>query len=183
MRLKVSELLEPVTHSIKGDELWLSDLYKVFQPQSEKPLNASKVSAQLTVTPIPSEPAVIVRVHGTILYDPYVDCARCADPILWPVRAEIDVYYEPPEAKIEKACTRPNINLREDDLNRYFYDNDEIDIEALLNDTIQTHIPSQTILRSTDGDQCLVCSVDLRRQLVYGEPANDASPFAILKQM
>jgi uncharacterized metal-binding protein YceD (DUF177 family) len=189
MRLRISELSEPQAIEISGNEPWLRSIYESFAKLAEDAATAPNcrksplITGQLRATPIASEPSIIVHITGSVNYTPDLPCSRCSDLIPWAISASVDVYYEPPEdLPDEKPGRHMEITLREDDLGRYHYTNDQIDIEALLNDTIQTHVPSQTIARDTERDNCLVCGKDLSSELVFGENRRDESPFSILNR-
>jgi uncharacterized metal-binding protein YceD (DUF177 family) len=180
MKLKVTEIHKPMTLTITGQEPWLVRIYQPFLDSRKSATEHPRLTGELRITAIPSEPETIVKIEGSLSFAPYLDCSRCSQKIAWPINAGIDVYFEPPVEEEPTTRQHLEINLRSDDLDRYFYLNNEIDLEGLINDTIQSYVPSQAVRKDPESDQCLVCGEDLSGDVVYADKASVRSPFADL---
>lgn len=177
MKIAIKDLRQKQSIVITGEEPWLEGIYSEFPPPKGqmKPL----VTGNVEIFCEEIEGAGY-RVKGEIAYEPFVECSRCGDiKLQWPVSASFDVVFLAPDLK---AMAHKEINLSEEELNDYFIDNGQIDLELLINDYIQMGIPQRTLKESEDGESCLTCGVNLDEDRVYGEEkSEDDSPFAALK--
>ncbi len=177
MRIKVSDIVDPLTIDVEGDEAWLGKIYESFGV--DKGQKSATVSGSLMIFP---EQAGVVLVRGKVEFTPPVDCSRCGKIIPWPISESIEVAYT---TKSEKNESGPHaiVDLRPQDLDEYLVENDEIDIEVLINEFIQVAVPTRKVLTDED-DRCKICGEDLAGDSVYGqenesEPTDN--PFAKLK--
>ena len=177
-KIKVAELREALDIDIKGNEPWLQTIYDSFSERVDGSIRdyAALLTGHLRVIPIPGD---VVQVQGSILYTPQIACGRCGDDIKWPVDAKIDVWYEDETTLADKG---PEINLQKGDLERYFIRDGIIDLENLVNETIQMQISTTCVRETDDGSKCLVCDADLSKPIVYREDSQEEkiSPFAEL---
>lgn len=175
MRIRLSELREKEVVDVDGTEAWLSALYETFPvPEgAEKPL----VKAHLVVERLPEE---FARVTGQVEYAPYVGCSRCERLIPWPIKSQLEVFFQRDERGPSEG---KEIALKRAELDEYYFvDGEFIDLEAVVNDIIQTAIPTRTLRFCADGRTCAVCGEDLESAQVYGtKSAPAASPFNTLK--
>lgn len=173
MRIPVTDLARPKQVLIQGDEAWLARIYGDFPLGTDKQL-----MGKLTVEALEGG---AVTVKGNIAFSPVVACSRCEKGINWPLSLTVDARFLPERAN----ATKREVNLSESDLDAYYLDAGEVDIEQVLTDVVQTALPSQILATSEDGSSCRVCKVDLTEDLVYGESQDveeaRESPFAALK--
>lgn len=176
MKIKRHEIREPITVEVSGTEPWLDDIYEMFAvPVGEaKPL----IEARLVVSVVSSD---YVRVKGRVDYRPWLACSRCADMIQWDVNAAVDAIYQPER---EGVADKREHSLSRAELDEYYFQNDMIDLEVLINDAIHMEIPEQVVPCDESGDKCLKCGKDLTSECVYG--ANEdirENPFAALRDL
>ena len=175
MRLAVSSISEQTVIEIRGDEPWLEPLYRDFPlpgGAGERATLTGRLEFRL-------EEAGSVMVTGTLTYAPIVTCSRCDKALAWPLRCEVSTRFLP-----EQVNDMPREkNLSRDDLDAYFLDSHAVDVELLVNDTVQMALPTQFLATDPSGQNCRICAVQLDTEQVYGsakEPA-EKSPFAALK--
>lgn len=178
MKIKVSTLTAPLTVTVTGTEDWLNGIYENFPaPKGAQP---SFVKAQINLRP---DEYGRVEVQGQFEYQPFLSCSRCADMIPWAISQSFTVSFRPePSAEtLEKE-----VDLQAEDLDIYYFEDAAINLEELLNDLIQTSIPSQVIPKSADGKNCAVCLETLSDGLIYESETTDddkTNPFAVLKNL
>lgn len=175
MRLAVAEIIGTRVVEIQGREPWLDALYRDF-PLPEADGTSSLLTATLRLR---VEESGSVHVTGRLSYAPVVSCSRCDKTIGWPIDCDLDVRFLPEQANdLEREK-----NLSAGDLDAYFLDGDEVDLEQLITDAVQTALPSRFVLADAKGENCRVCKVSITDERVYGtaEDAGSASPFAALK--
>ncbi|MBM4252388.1 MAG: DUF177 domain-containing protein [Deltaproteobacteria bacterium] len=175
MRLAVAAINGQIEVTIKGNEPWLEALYRDF------PLPGGTGEAALLsgVLKLRVEEAGSVHVTGHLSYAPIVSCSRCDKAIAWPLACDVDVRYLPEQINdLEREK-----NLSRNDLDAYFLDGDEVDLEQLITDTVELALPSRFVLADAKGERCRVCAVSVADGRVYGaaDDTSQSSPFAALK--
>lgn len=178
MKIKVSTLSAPLKVTVTGTEDWLTGIYENFPvPPGAQP---TLVKAQIDLKP---DGYGRVEVQGHLEFQPFLSCSRCADMVPWQVNQNFTVSFRP-EPNVETL--EKEVDLQSEDLDIYYFENEAIDLEALLNDLIQTSIPSQVIPKSNDGKNCVVCLETLSDGLIYESETPDDdknNPFAVLKNL
>ena len=97
------------------------------------------------------EEAGTVQVRGRINYQPYVTCGRCLEPSQINIEQEIAVRFRPMfEGELE--CRDRELALA--DLDDYFIAEDAVDLETLVNDTVQTAVPTHPTCKAMSGSPC-----------------------------
>lgn len=101
-----------------------------------------------------------IIVNGLIRVVILLECVRCLEK--FPYRAEFEFYEEflpedSPELKDEN-------NLEWEDLSRFTYDGDEIDVYELLRQNILTAIPMKPLCDENCRGICPKCGADLNRE-------------------
>jgi len=176
MRVSLTDLSKSKKVVVTGEEGWLAKIYELFAAPKDQ--QTPKVSAELHISEYHHD---ICNVDVSLRYEPFVDCSLCATPIRWPLTIHEQVQYRhPPENELPREH-----NLAKEELDHYFFDQDAIDIEALLNELIQIALPSRLIKRSADGSSCTVCQRDLRASQAYEDPGDfkKDNPFEALKKL
>ena len=144
-----------VTLVLLGNEEWLREIYQLF-PSSDNVL-----TGQVKVVP---RPGGQVEVEGDLRYEPLVNCSRCWDEVICPLRVKFRACYrQQTRRKVSKTLT-----LRKEDLDAYYYDGEHIDLAELINERVQLALPDSTVPAGEDGSACEHCRMDLRDPLVYG---------------
>jgi uncharacterized metal-binding protein YceD (DUF177 family) len=167
----------PTRIEIAGDETWLERIYSDFPA-------AGGARPRLTGTvSLSREAAGSVVVQGSIAFAPEVSCSRCSRFIPWPLRLELSQRY----LAVELKHLPREKNLSRSDLDAYYLEDGAVDLETLINDAVQTELPSTFVPEREDGAACRVCKADLSAALVYGKKETQAgapaSPFAALKDL
>lgn len=164
-KISIHELGPGKTIAVKGDEPWLGRLYKDF-PADEPP--APRLTGELKL--VPSEIGT-VRVTGDLAYAPFVPCSRCGASLAWPLAIEVDATFQPED--VNPAPKEKNLSPA--DLDAYYLEGDDVDLEQLVTDLVVTSMPSQT--------PCAACA-NSGTAPVYEDDAGQAdkpNPFAALK--
>lgn len=177
MRIHIHDLKPDMNVHIDGTEPWLDRLYADFPAQNDQQ-SRPRIVGDLTLT---LEEAGSVLVTGNLSYTPIVSCSRCDLGISWPLSFRLSVRYLPENVNISSK----ERTLTSADLDAYYLEDNEIDLEGLINDTVQTALPNRVIATTDDGSACRICEADLTNSQVYGQKDdNDASsPFAALKNL
>lgn len=176
MRIKSSQITSKTDVQLTGQETWLESIYEDFARQ-ESVDGAKQISGQLSLT---KGEDGSVCVTGHLDYTPAVSCARCDKGIPWPLSVDVNATVLPND---HTPLPRDH-NLSEEELDSYVMEGDEVDLEMLVNDAIQTALPSQFLAASEDGKSCKICHIDISSTKVFsaGDTEN-ASPFAALRGM
>ena len=174
MKINLEELQKPKTIELNGNEEWLAELYKSF-------IRCKKEEPKLTGTlKISLEGYGYAKVEGDLSYLPKVPCSRCADPITWPINKSFVAKFKPKDEMADAS----DVELIADDLEYYYIENNSLDIQQVIIDTVVTTLPSQLVIKSEDGKSCQICGIDLNNDEVYRTRSKEEdSPFAVLKNM
>ena len=174
MKIKLEDLQNPKTVSVTGDEDWLSEIYQSFLKHKGE---YAKLTGTLEVS---LQGYGYAKVEGTINYEPKVPCSRCADPIIWPINKTFSAKFKPKDEMAEAS----EVELIAEDLDYYYIENDSIDIQQILLDTVVTSLPSQLVKKCTKNQECQICGISLKDDEVYRTKSKEEeSPFAILKNL
>jgi uncharacterized metal-binding protein YceD (DUF177 family) len=119
-------------------------------------------------------------VRGEVNYRPWLSCSRCGDLVPWDVAAKIDVIYQ---ESPEHVASKREHSLSRGELDEYYFENGCVNLEELLNDTIQMEIPDHVVPCDAEGKRCQVCGIDLGDDQVFGSGAAEtkANPFEALR--
>ncbi|HYX32083.1 MAG TPA: DUF177 domain-containing protein [Oligoflexus sp.] len=182
MKLKAEELRSPLTVTISGDEPWLGLIYQSFDMKGPAP-SERRITGSLKVTPTNYG---LYDIEGDVQFTPSVSCSRCEDQIAWPIQRKIKVRYleQTPldEEEIKEEIER---DLEPSDMDAYYIDpQGMIDLEVVVNDFIQTALPTRLVKTSADGKSCLICHKDVSEKTVFKDAVKpEHSPFAVLKNL
>ncbi len=175
MRISLTELHRPKSFKLTGNEDWLARLYGDFPLGRERALSGT--------LEIAIGHGGEVNVRGKLDFAPTVSCSRCERNITWPLSVDVDARFLPDRG----SETKREHTLTQAELDAYYIEQGEIDLEQLLTDLVQTQLPTQLVRANEDETACVVCHDDLTRDLVFGvgnkEPEKAASPFAALKDL
>jgi len=93
-----------------------------------------------------------VRVEGSIGCSLSMICGRCLDAFPFRIQAYLDV------GLIKKVPVPDNeIELAEEDLDVYYYESDEIDIDPLVYEEVLLNVPIKPLCREDCKGLCAVC--------------------------
>ncbi len=173
MRIHVTDIAPEAKLAITGDEPWLKKLYEDFPVEDDGP--APKLTGSLVLR---REEGGSIKVTGHLEYAPMVSCSRCTKPILWPLAVEVEERFLPAAAN----PMRRDMNLSSADLDAYYLEEQQVDVEGLINDLVQTELPLR-LTPAEDNGSCRVCHADVSDERVFGQGQAEGSPFAVLKQL
>ena len=176
MRVRVENLDKVTTVNLTGDEPWIAQIANILH-QGEGSATA-RISGQIELR---KDSAGFVYGKGHFSHTPILSCSRCAKDVPWPMDVAVNVTWRPPF----EGSTPRELSLSAEDLDVYFIENGELDLEELVNDALQCAVPSR-VLKTVEGsdDDCGVCGINLSDDLVAGKHDDSSnSPFAILKNL
>ncbi len=184
MKVLVKDMREAKTIKIEGREPWLNEIYASFLGNEGYGLQG-----EIVITP---EDYGVYTVEGKIEYVPMVGCSRCQKEIPWPINKEVSVRYidrAAAEAEFEiEGIEEGEVierDLDSEDLDTYYLSAaGEIDIEMVINDIVQTALPTRLIVLNKDGKSCRICLDNVETPLVYKDELDpEKGPFAMLKNL
>lgn len=184
MKVLVKDMREPKIIDIQGSEPWLNEIYASFLGNEGYGLKG-----RVTITP---EEYGVFTVEGSIDYVPLVGCSRCQKEIPWPINKGISVRFidrDAAESEFEIEGDEEGAmierELVSEDLDTYYLDQSaELDVEMVINDIVQTALPTRLIPLNKDGKSCRICLDNVDTALVYKDENDvDTSPFAMLKHL
>jgi len=175
MRIHVRDLTDKLTLALTGDEDWLARIYGDFPtppgPHAVKP----KISGNLSID---LEEAGTVVVEGRLAFAPLVPCARCDLGIPWPLDLKIRTRFYPEDT----GAGPKERTLSRHELDAYYLENDEVDVEQLVNDLVQTAVPAFVDASDEDGPKCPACGDKPAEDEAFEAPKTSGlkSPFEAL---
>ena len=176
MRVHLFDIKPTKQVQILGTESWLDRIYADFPATEDGRKERPQISGTLTLQ---LEESGSVLVTGHIDYAPVVSCTRCDLGIPWPLHFDLSTRFLPDPVNEDSSRERL---LTTAELDAYYLESDEVNLEALINDTVQTGIPAHILATTDDGANCRICLTDLTEPQAYGErDSADLSPFAALK--
>lgn len=176
MKIELSAINPQVKVAITGDESWLASIYESFESDRDS-AETPRLSGSLTID---KTSYGTFTTTGQLQFAPYVACGRCDQLLTWPLDLSFSLDCRQETKPTEIVRER---DLKESELEIFYFSGDSIDLELILNEMIQIALPTQTIKRDDNG-QCIVCHKDLRDDLAYGsrDTARE-NPFAALKKL
>jgi uncharacterized metal-binding protein YceD (DUF177 family) len=155
MKIHIREINPELTIDIAGHEQWLQKIYGDFEVPAgtAQPL----ITGQLTLLYLEGG---AVSVKGHLNFTPYIHCGLCGKLTPWLVDLPINVRYSPEFTNDAKIVRDKTLNVA--DLDDYFLTNDQLDIEELVNDSVQTSMPSCSSAEEEMEDKCNACQASLK---------------------
>lgn len=98
-----------------------------------------------------------VRVSGLLKLQPQLECARCLKQFRLAVDVPVDAFFMPRETHAAKS----EVELSENDFGAYEYQKDQINLEELLVDCIETSVPDNALCDDDCKGLCIECGRDL----------------------
>ncbi|NRA43884.1 MAG: DUF177 domain-containing protein [Oligoflexales bacterium] len=168
IRVDELEIGKPKRIAIKGSEDWLSPIYEQFRsaPRQEVPVLTGNLSVNLL--------DACIQVEGEYTFSPSVKCSRCSASMNWPIHERLDLYFS---LQADDLSARER-DLTAKDLDDYFLLDNQVDLESVLNESVQLSLPLRL-----KCDQCKAKSED---DVVYSsdkEGQESLHPFAKLREL
>lgn len=101
-----------------------------------------------------------VRLTGRVVTTLECDCSRCLEPFPVPVDAKIDVMLLP--SSENKGGDEQEV--AEDDLGVSYYDDDVVDLGALMREQFYLALPMKPLCRDDCRGLCPVCGINRNRE-------------------
>lgn len=177
MKINIHSINPTLVLQLEGNEAWLKTIYDLYQRPGAgaKPLTGS--------IRLHEEAAGSYLVTGSLAMTAVMPCDLCGQTLPCDLEISIDVRYLP---AVTNMLEREK-NLSRSDLDAYFIEDEEIDLETLLNDSINDALPTRLVHDQKDGKSCVE-----RDQSLGGDETGDKvwtskdekdSPFAALKDV
>lgn len=183
MKLIAKDLREIKMIDIQGHEPWLGEIYSSFQGTD------CQLHGKIVVKP---EAYGVYALEGHVDFTPLVECSRCQEPLGYPIHRDFSIRFidrDAAEADFEIEGMEDDgeefeRDLVSEDLDTYYIEKTgELDIEMVVNDFIQTALPTRVTCASVDK----ACGMPLQNHesgLIHKDKADvDMSPFAALKHL
>ena len=165
MKISLKKVLKPESFPISGKEPWLDATYKLLSLKNH-PIKP-ELSATITISPLIEGR---YAVQGDMAFKAPLWCNLCQAKLEYQGSKKLDITFQPP--KKDPPSNEGDLAL--ENLDEYFIEDGQIDLEQLLSEQVQLDIPDQI--------HCEKCGSPENDRLVYeGEPDEDSSPFAALK--
>lgn len=169
MKINIHSINPTLVLEITGNEAWLKNIYALYQKPGA---DAQPLTGRIRLH---EEEAGTYLVTGEMSFTVAVPCDLCERTLAMPVNLSIDTRYLPGMINtIEREK-----NLSRADLDAYYIEDEEIDLEELINDTINDALPSRVVCPPKDGISCT--GKDVTDDRVWSSKDEKDSPFAALK--
>ncbi|OPY80240.1 MAG: hypothetical protein A4E65_01535 [Syntrophorhabdus sp. PtaU1.Bin153] len=115
-----------------------------------------------------------LRIEGPIRCVLTVTCVRCLDEFFYSMDTYLDIELAPSASAPEAT----EFELRSDDLDVYYYEGDEIEIDPFVYDEVLLNVPTRPLCREDCAGLCQTCgknmnyetcSCDRSASTVFGE--------------
>jgi len=130
-----------------------------------------------------------ITINGEIQLELQATCDRCSLAFAHPIKLEIFrhmiPYFESNTTALgsETIEKEEEIELNTQDLDFSYYHNDEIDLDQVIAEELQLALPMIFICREDCRGLCPQCGKNLNESLCSCASVNEASPFAVLKNL
>lgn len=121
----------------------------------------------------------VVRITGEVRAQLEVPCLRCETAVPAETALEVVANLLPRSAYDRQG---EETHLGEHDLDVDFYEADEIDLAALVEDEVLIALPEMGAVEEDEEERCLRCGLTVE-ELYRDEEADEAHPFAALRHM
>ncbi len=102
-----------------------------------------------------------VFVKGTVASDVPTTCSRCLKTLVFPLNVNIDVQYIP----LFESGEGEEKELKSDELDVSFYQNDEIDIVNMVKEQMLLSVPMKPLCDTDCKGICHTCGINLNEAL------------------
>ncbi len=172
MKININSINPTLVVDITGTEPWLANIYADYFGKDDK--NHARLTGKIAFQ---AEEAGTFVVTGNLKFVPALPCCRCEKSINWPLDVALDLRYLP---ELTNSLEKEK-NLSQADLEAYYTEGGRIDLEVLVNDTINDALPLRVQHTKEDDSNCLECEKDLGGAKIWSSQDEKPSPFAVLK--
>jgi uncharacterized protein len=97
-----------------------------------------------------------VRIEGSVHGSMGMACGRCLDEFSYPINSCLDIELAPAEL----APQATELELRSDDLDLYYFEGDEIDVDPFIYDEVLLNVPLRPLCREDCAGLCPTCGLN-----------------------
>jgi uncharacterized protein len=119
------------------------------------------------------------RLTGRVKTTLELKCSRCLEPFTVPVDQEFDLRYQPHTVNAGEG----EREIEEDDLTTAFYENDEIDLGAMMHEQFVLSLPMKPLCSEGCKGLCPVCGANLNTTTCDCKPVWEDPRLAVLKKL
>lgn len=98
-----------------------------------------------------------IRVVGQLSTDLEILCARCLDPVPYPVKRQFDLLYRPAGSDIGEDR---EVELQDKDAAISYYEGDGVELQELLREQVLLEVPLKTVCREDCKGLCPHCGLN-----------------------
>lgn len=119
-----------------------------------------------------------IVIEGSFTARVTANCSRCLEVTDFPVESAFRYTLVPAESKLKDEQ-----ELSAEDLEFIFYEDDVIDLDAMLFEQIMLHIPMRVLCRDACKGLCPLCGTDLNTGICHCRPEIVDERLAVLKKL
>jgi uncharacterized protein len=147
MIIKIHDIEESL--SVKGG----FDGSKFKRPEDEEVSFTSPVTYELTI--MKSGDSIWLR--GSVSAEVVLTCSRCLEGFSYSIGTNIDIEFVP----MNTAPDAPELELRSDELDLYYYEGEEIEIDAYVFEEVMLNLPIKALCSESCRGICATCGKNL----------------------
>jgi uncharacterized protein len=99
-----------------------------------------------------------IRVVGSLKTDLEILCARCLEPVHYPIQREFDLLYRPAGSDIGED---KEVELDDKDAAISYYEGDGVELDDLLREQVLLEVPLKTLCKEDCKGLCPHCGTNL----------------------
>jgi uncharacterized protein len=99
-----------------------------------------------------------IRVVGSLKTDLEILCARCLEPVHYPIQREFDLLYRPAGSDIGED---KEVELDDKDAAISYYERDGVQLDDLLREQVLLEVPLKTLCKEDCKGLCAHCGTNL----------------------
>ena len=131
---------------------------KIEFPISRKEFNIDKLKGMVQCSFVLSKSKKIVRLKGNVVFNYKIICAKCLEHTTLDFNEKVEYILECVTPYIAKG---QEIKLMPDEIEKYYFKGDKIDVTPAIRDTILLAIPIKTLCKPHCKGLCPICGKNL----------------------
>ena len=120
-----------------------------------------------------------LRLTGRVKTTLELKCSRCLEPFVVPIDQEFDLRYQPHTVNTGEG----EREIEEDDLTTAFYENDEIDLGAMMHEQFVLSLPMKPLCSEDCKGLCAECGTNLNKSTCDCKPVWEDPRLAALREL
>lgn len=106
-------------------------------------------------------------------------CTRCGDPVIHPLAGELEIVL----MKGRAPDPVNDLELSDEDMNRDYYDGNEVDLAPFFREELALRVPVQTLCKDDCAGLCTVCGVNLNAKKCGCQKGEGDPRLAVLRNL